>query len=105
MKKLILAAALTLSFSASASEKEEYCLAMSNLGKSFMVSNQKGVPLKLLYELIDRESSLSEKQKTGAKFVAEIAYSTPKYSSEKYKNEAINSFEKLVLLTCLSEEK
>ena len=70
-----------------------------------MVSNQKGVPLKLLYELIDRESNLSKKQKEAAKVVAEIAYSTQKYNSEKYQNEAINSFEKLVLLTCLSEEK
>ena len=101
MKKLILAAALTLSFGATASEKESYCADIATLGKSIMTSYQNGVPLSTLFKLIDNSKGFSTEQKSHIKEMATLAYEQTKYSSEKYQKEAIANFENQVFLTCI----
>lgn len=101
MRKLILAAALTLSFGATASEKESYCADIATLGKSIMTSYQNGVPLHSLFKLIDSSKGFSAEQKSHIKEMAKLAYEQTKYSSEKYQKEAIANFENQVFLTCI----
>ena len=102
MKKLILALALTLSFGASSSEdKQTHCESIALLGKSIMTSYQSGVPLSMLFKIIDSEKSFNKTQKDSIKEMATLAYEQTKYSSEKYQKEAILNFENQTFLTCM----
>ena len=99
MKNLIIAAALTLSFTAFAEEPQtDVCDELNNLARSVMNARQSGMEMRQLIEVV-RGNEASE-------VAIEIiirAYEKPRYSVEKNKQNAIKDFQNEIYLQCIRE--
>ena len=97
MKKLILAAALTLSFTAFAEESElDLCDELNNLARSVMNARQSGMEMRQLIQIV--------KENDAGELAIEIiirAYEKPRFSVEKNKQNAIKDFQNEIYLQCI----
>ena len=97
MKKLILAAALTLSFTAFAEEPEgDVCDQLNLLAESIMNARQSGVEMRELVRIF-REGEMPD-------FIIPIviqAYEMPRFSVERNKKIAIQDFKNAIYLECI----
>jgi hypothetical protein len=97
MKKLILAVALTLSASTvvaeTAADKYAYCESMAGLAESMMNVRQAGKSLSSMLAITTNEAF---------KPLLINAYQTPVFSTEKYKQDAINKHRDDVHTACLT---
>ena len=99
MKNLIIAAALTLSFTAFAEEAElDVCGELNNLARSVMNARQAGMEMRQLIQIV--------KDNEAGELAIEIiirAYEKPRYSVEKNKQNAIKDFQNEIYLQCIRE--
>jgi len=103
MKKLILAAALTVaSFSSNAkvSNVEEYCGSMYELAETIMDARQNGMTMKKSKEIIVTTVSDDKNLVEIAKSIVDWAYSEPKYHSEEMQKYATNKFAERAYYGC-----
>lgn len=92
MKALLLTALLATSATATETKdpKSTFCENYATAAHGVMKARQNGAPLSKVIQIgpIIKELAL-------------IAYDTPKYSHDKYKENAITEFENKILLACL----
>ena len=103
MKKLILAAALTVaSFSSNAkvSNIDEYCNSMYDLAETIMNARQNGMTMKKSKEIIVTTVSDDKNLVEIAKSLVNWAYSKPMYNSEEFKQNETNKFAEEAYYSC-----
>ena len=96
MRKLLLAAALSASFTASANKN---CDAIERMAGAIMESRQLGVLYSDIYKLLSAEKNETAR-KVGLALVKE-AYDRPKYDTEKYQHREISKFRNNVYKICI----
>jgi Flp pilus assembly protein TadD len=106
MKKVlgIIAVLAIMLFSTSNScgnEKQDLCLkSIGPLAASVMTARQKGIDISRLFSSFENEN-YDPSIKQLLKSIVMDAYSTPKYSSPAYQQNAITEFQNRVTLECL----
>lgn len=97
MKKLLTALALTLTFTANASEEKksevDVCNQISELAERYMTLRQDGVSMSKLY-----------KTAKGNKLVEKMivdAYEVPKFSTDEYREIQVSKFKNRWFLNCV----
>ena len=104
MKKLILAATLTVaSLSANAAKQDEYCSSMYDLAETIMNARQNGLPMPKMRELVKNTGDKSM-IKIGNSLI-EWAYSEPKYHSEEMQKHSTNKFAEEAYYACKGVKK
>ena len=102
MKKLILAATLTISTASNAkvSNVEEYCSSMYDLAETIMDARQNGMTMKKSKEIIVTTVSDDKNLVEIAKSLVNWAYSKPMYNSEEFKQNETNKFAEEAYYSC-----
>ena len=94
MKKLLIALTIaTLSFAASAEDKQSQCTEISDFAGNIMTLRQLGKPMADTFKISG-----------GSKFVESIiieAYEHPKFSTEEYRKESVSKFKNKYFLMCI----
>lgn len=96
MKKLLIAAAMTLSLGAAADDKADTCDLVNKLAHSIMDARQRGVDMAEAMRLAN-ESSISDLIKP----IIIAAYEKPRYSVEENQRNAVTDFKNAVYLVCV----
>lgn len=98
MKKLLIAAAMTLSLGAAADEKADTCSDINALAESIMSSRQAGV---------DMAKMMTVAKNSGIEKLARIliiaAYEQPQFNGEDYRRKSVAEFKNKVYLQCVKE--
>ena len=95
MKKLILVAAMSLSFGAMA----DPCLNTKKVASAIMEARQGGVPADTVIKLANESSKTEAVLNVYVKAILH-AYSLPKYKTKKYQVEAVNEFANEYYIAC-----
>lgn len=100
MKKIILLALAFNGVNVYAAENG-FCKELYDYAEMSMEQRQKGTPLKVMYETLDKIKPTPSQKKLFT-FIINDAYRQPKYSSKDNQKEAINEFAKDQYFLCLA---
>lgn len=96
MKKLLIAAAIVLSFNAAADANADTCDLVNKLAHSIMDARQRGVDMAEAMRLAN-ESEIADLIKP----IIIAAYEKPRYSVEENQRNAVTDFKNSVYLVCV----
>lgn len=102
MKPLIALALSLLVLTSHASAEpttQETCKSIADLAGTIMKARQNGRDMSELMELVGKYFEDAEERKPYDRMVV-LAYDSPRYSTEEYKNKAVSDFKNSVYLGC-----
>lgn len=105
MRKLIagvLAICLLATQANADSREQKYsnCTAMASFAKAAMSARQEGVSIIDLLEATESEDELANEF---IRVIIEVAYNSPRFSSDYYKQKEITEYETATYLSCMSD--
>ena len=84
----------------SRSEKYSRCVAMASFAKAAMSARQEGVSIIDLIKVTETDDALANEY---IRVIIEVAYDSPRYNSEYYKQKKITEYEAAAYLSCMNE--
>lgn len=99
MKKLLISAAVAMSLTAQAEEKQDICGMVNELAGSIMSARQRGVDMAQAMKLAGENAE--------ADFIRQIiiaAYEKPRYSVAENQQAAVTDFKNSVYLICVKSQ-
>lgn len=98
---ILVAAVSAVSATAIASEGDDLCMALAGAAGTTMEARQEGIPASKLLALVKPYEDEDEGVGVLLRGIILQAYDSPRFNTEKYRQEAITEFQNETLVNCL----